>query len=204
MAAPGTPKRHRNRNLRIATVSAAIAALAAVCIPTVMGAADDGGSAHALGERAPVAALTAAPPATPPAGLRVLAGETGEADLATTRILGAAHGQAFYALGSLEDPGRVCVAATGAAVGLWCGPAAAVGTGKLIVRQPLKGGAPGTPAVYFGLVPDGVVSVSTGEGVVPVSGNVFSVYDEEGRALPRLTYTTADGAKVTVDPLSAD
>jgi hypothetical protein len=202
MPAPGTPR--GRRNLRIATVGAAIAAIAAVCIPTVMGAADDAASAHALGERTPVAALTTAPAAPPPVGLRVLAGETGEADLATTRVLGAARGQAFYALGSLKDPGRVCVAATGAAVGLWCGPAAAVGTGKLIVRQPLEGGAPGSPAVYFGLVPDGVVSVSAGGHVVPVSGNVFSIYDEAGRALPRLTYTTADGASVTVDPLSAD
>ncbi len=107
-------------------------------------------------------------------------------------------------LGWRVDRGLGGVGATGAAGGLGCGPAAEGGTGKLIVRQPLEGGAPGAPDVYFGLVPVGVGSVSTGEGVVPVSGNVFSVYDEEGRALPRLTYTTADGAKVTVDPLSAD
>lgn len=201
MAALGTSKRHRN--LRITTVCMALAAAAAVSIPHVMGAAGDATSAHPLGDRAPVAALTAAPVAAPPQGLRVLAGETGEADLSSTRILGAARDQALYALDSLEGPDRICLAATGSVVGLWCGPAAAVGTGKLIIRQPIKGGEPGTPAVYFGVVPDGVVSVTAGGKVVPVAGNVFSIYDDAGEPLPRLTYTTAQGATVTVDPLSA-
>lgn len=201
MAAPGTPTGHRN--LRIATLCMAIAAAAAVFIPHVMGAAADATASHPLGESAPVTALSAAPIASPPQGLRVLAGETGEADLSSTRILGAARDQALYALDSLKGPDRICVAATGSAVGLWCGPAAAVGTGKVIIRQPLKGGEAGTPAVYFGLVPDGVVSVTAGGKVFPVAGNVFSVYDDAGEPLPRLTYTTAKGATITVDPLSA-
>ncbi len=201
MAAPGTSRRHRN--LRIATAGMALAAVAAVSLPHVMGAAGDATAAHPLGDRAPVAALATAPVAAPPQGLRILAEETGEADLATTRILGAARDQALYALDSLKGPDRICVAATGSAVGLWCGPAAAVGTGKLIIRQPVKGGEPGAPAVYFGLVPDGVVSVTAGEKVVRVAGNVFSIYADAGEPLPRLTYATADGATVTVDPLSA-
>ncbi len=192
------------RNAWIATVCLGIAAGAAVFIPRVMGAAGDAAGAHPLGERSPVTALSAAPAASPPQGLRVLAGETGEADLSSTRILGAARNQAFYSLGSLKDPSRMCLAATGAAVGLWCGPAAAVGTGKLIIRQPTVSGVRDAPAVYFGLVPDGVVSVEAGGEVVPVSGNAFSIYERSGGLLPRLTYTTADGARISVDPLSAD
>lgn len=202
MAAIGTDKRHRN--LRIATVVLAITAGAAVFIPSVMGAAGDAAVAHPLGERAPVAALATAPAGAPPQGLRVLAAETGEADLSSTRMLGAARDQALYALDSLKGPDRVCLAATGAAVGLWCGPAAAVGTGKLIIRQPTKSGVRDAPAVYFGLVPDGVVSVEADGEVTRITGNVFSIYEESGAALPRLTYTTAGGARISVDPLSAD
>ena len=196
MAAIGTDKGHRN--LRIATVGMAIAAVAAVFIPRVMGAAGEAAVAHPLGERAPVTALSAAPAAAPPQGLRVLATETGEADLASTRILGAARDQALYALDSLKDPGRVCLAATGAAVGLWCGPAAAVGSGKLIIRQPTKSGVRDAPAVYFGLVPDGVASVEADGEAIRISGNVFSIYEESGAPLPVLTYTTAGGARVWV------
>ena len=85
MAAQGTSRRHRN--LRIATAGMALAAVAAVSLPHVMGAAGDATAAHPLGDRAPVAALATAPVAAPPQGLRILAEETGEADLATTRIL---------------------------------------------------------------------------------------------------------------------
>ncbi len=202
MAAIGTDTRHRN--LRIATLVAAIVAAAAVFIPRVMGAAGDAAVAHPLGERAPVAALTAAAPAAPPQGLRVLAGETGEADLSSTRILGAARDQALYAMDSLAAPDRICLATTGAAVGLWCGPAAAVGTGKLILRQPVNSGDADAPAVYFGLVPDGVTAVEADGKTTRITGNVFSIYEESGASLPRLTYTTAGGARVAVDPLSAE
>ena len=200
MAAIGNP---RHRALRIATLGMAIAAAAAIFIPRVVGAADDSAAALPLGDRTPVSALAGAPPASPPEGLRVLAAQTGEADLSTTRILAAAHDQAFYATGSLKGADRFCLAVTGAAVGLWCGPREAVGSGKLILRQPLKGGAPGTPAVYFGVVPDGVQSVSAGDEAVAVKGNAFSVYEEGGDRLPRLTYASADGSTATVDPLSA-
>lgn len=202
MTAIGTSNRHRN--LRIATVCMAIAAAAAVFIPRVMGASGDAAVAHPLGDRAPVSALDAAPTAAAPQGLRVLAAETGEADLASTRILGAARDQALYALDSLKGPERMCVAATGSVVGLWCGPTAAVGTGKLIIRQPLKSGVRESPAVYFGIVPDGVASVEADGQAVPIKGNVFSIYEDLGGPLPPLTYTTADGATVAVDPLSGD
>jgi hypothetical protein len=194
----------RHRALRVATLGMGCVAAAAVFIPHVMGAAGDSAAALPLGVRAPVSALASAPQASPPEGLRVLAAQTGEADLATTRILAAASDQALYATDSLKGADRFCLAATGAAVGLWCGPREAVGSGKLIIRQPLKGGGPGTPAVYFGVVPDGVVSVSAGATRVAVKGNAFSVYDEGGDLLPRLTYASADGSTVTVDPLSAD
>lgn len=194
----------RNRALRAATLGMGCVAAAAVFIPHVMGAAGDASASLPLGERVPASALTNAPTATPPEGLRVLAAQTGEADLSTTRILGASRDQALYATASLKGADRFCLAATGAAVGLWCGPREAVASGKLIIRQPLEGGGPGTPAVYFGVVPDGVLSVSADGGRVAVKGNVFSVYEKGGDALSPLTYASEDGSTVTVDPLSAD
>ena len=57
--------------------------------------------------------------------------------------------------------------------------------------------------MYFGVVPDGVLSVRAGNEAIAVTGNAFSVYAEGGDRLPRLTYASADGSTATVDPLSA-
>jgi hypothetical protein len=164
------------------------------------GASSDG----ALGEGAVSAVTNPGPTVDLPDRLVARLADVDEIDPGSARIAASSDSGTVYLLNSRRVD-RFCLLATSAGdvFSVSCAPVSAASTGKYGVPLPTGEGQP-TPYVYFGVVPDGVSSVSTALDGASVKGNVFALSRPEGSPLGNLRYTKTDGSTVSVDPDSPE
>lgn len=155
---------------------------------------------------AQVAALdgSAGAPATLPSDLAAQLEAYPELDQGSARLLQVFEGQTLYAFRSNQAPDRFCAAAArrapdGSYASVSCGPTKLIASGKFLLKLETRNGGRGTPSVYFGLVPDGFVSVQTPAGSVPIQANSFAFLKEDGGAAGTLEYQPSTGAAIAVD-----